>query len=95
MRVVVAAPIKAIGHSVVVVAAVTALRAAQALQAQLIVAVVVAVLVLLVIMVVLGVPEYASSVIRSERSMRPAARSQHPARTRFIRLHLREHLPLP
>ena len=95
MRVVVAAPIKAIGHSVVVVVAVTALRAAQALMAQLIVAVVVAVLVLLVIMVVLGVLEYASSVIRLAPSMRPAVRSQPPARTRFIRLHPRDHLPLP
>ena len=42
----------------------------------------------------LAAPVSSFSVIRPERSMRPAARSQHPARTQFIRLHLREHLPL-
>ena len=98
MRVVVAAPTRAMPDSVVVVAAVTAAPAAldiPALQAQLIVVVVVAVLLLVVIMVVLGVLEYASSVIRLAPSMRPAVRSQPPARTRFIRLHPRDHLPLP
>ena len=94
MRVVVAAPIKAIGHSVAAVVVATALRAAQALRVQLIVAVVVVVLVLLVIWVVLGALEYASSVIRLAPSMRPAVRSQPPARTRFIRSPPRVHLPL-
>jgi len=96
MRVVVAAPMQAMPDSVAVAAAVTAAPVAldiPALQAQLIVAVVVAVLLLLVIMVVLGVLEYASSVIRLAPSMRPAVRSQPPARTRFIRSPPRDHLP--
>jgi len=93
MRVVVVAAIRDMPDSVAAAAAATALRAARALRVQLIVVVVVAVLVLLVIMVVLGALEYASSVIRLALSMRPAVRSQPPARTRFIRSPPRDHLP--